>query len=256
MFKAIRIIVLLLILLIVAVNTWLSQSRSTDWNDSLWVKIYPINADGSDVVDKYIANLDADDFTSIEAFIEREAKRYGKVISQPVRMELGLPIREQPPEIDNGAGAIGIMLWSLKMRWWASNTAGEQDDISPDVRMFVRYHHPDRVLVLENSVGLQKGMFGIVNGYAGRRHRGANSVIIAHEFLHTLGATDKYDPASGQPNEPNGLGEPDKSPLYPQKFAEIMGGRVALAADDAVIPRGLKYALIGPITAREINLID
>ena len=256
MFKALRISVLLLILLIVAVNTWLSQARSTDWNNSLWVKVYPINADGSELVDDYIANLDTDDFASIEAFLEREASRYGKLLPRPVRMELGRPINEQPPEIEPGAGVAGVMLWSLKLRWWASNTAGAQDSIDPDVRIFVRYHRPDDIIVLENSVGLQKGMVGIVNAYASRRHRGANSFIIAHEFLHTLGATDKYDPANGQPIPPDGLAEPDRKPLYPQRKAEIMGGRIALAADDAVIPKSLKYALIGPLTASEINLVD
>jgi uroporphyrinogen-III synthase len=35
-----------------------------------------------------------------------------------------------------------------------------------------------------------------------------------------------------------------------------MGGRIALAENDAVIPKSLKFAVIGPKTAREINLID
>jgi len=256
MFKAVRITILLLILLIVVVNTWLSQARSTDWNNSLWVKLYPINADGSEAAQQYINTLDADDFAAIEAFVGREAARYGKSINQPVRMELGRQILQQPPEIGEDPGAIDIMLWSLKLRWWASDTAGAQDNITPDVRIFLRYHHPDHEVALENSVGLQKGMVGIVNAFASRRHRGANNVIIAHEFLHTLGATDKYDRANGQPIPPDGLAEPDRSPLYPQRYAEIMGGRIALAADDAVIPKGLKYTIIGPLTASEINLVN
>jgi hypothetical protein len=124
------------------------------------------------------------------------------------------------------------------------------------VRIFVRYHKTDLAIVLENSVGLQKGMVGIVNGYASRRYRGTNNVIIAHEFLHTLGATDKYSAVNGQPIGPDGLGEPDKRPLYPQRYAEIMGGRIALADDDAVIPKSLKYAVIGTLTASEINLSE
>ena len=99
-------------------------------------------------------------------------------------------------------------------------------------------------------------MYGIVNAYASRRYRGNNNVIIAHEFLHTLGATDKYDPASGQPLAPDGLAEPERSPLYPQRYAEIMGGRIAIADDDAVIPKNLKFAQIGPLTATEIQLLD
>ena len=109
MFKAIRIAVLLLILLIVGVNTWLSQARSTDWNNSLWVKVYPINADGSDAVQKYISDLETDDFASIETFLQREASRYGKPIGRPVRMELGRQVSRQPPEIDAEPGAIDIM---------------------------------------------------------------------------------------------------------------------------------------------------
>lgn len=110
--------------------------------------------------------------------------------------------------------------------------------------------------MLENSVGLQKGMIGIVNAYASRRQRGFNNVIIAHEFLHTLGATDKYDGLNGQPVFPDGIADPDRKPLYPQKIAEIMGGRIALSEFDAVIPSSLKYTTIGPLTASEINLTD
>jgi len=256
MFKAIRISILLLILFFVTVSTWLTQARSTDWGNSLWVKVYPINADGSEIVARYIDSLDADNFIAIESFITRETERYGVALPRPLRMEVGEPINEQPPAIGRDFGVVDVMIWSIKMRWWASSTAGEQDDIEPDVRIFVRYHRPDEALLLENSVGLQKGMVGIVNARAGRRQQGSNNVIIAHEFLHTLGATDKYDPSNGQPIPPDGLGEPDRKPLYPQRYAEIMGGRIALADDDAVVPKSLKYAMIGPLTASEIRLID
>jgi hypothetical protein len=256
MFKAVRISVLLFILFFVAFSTWLTQSRSTDWNNSLWVKIYPINADGSDASQQYIANLETGDFADIEAFIARETARYGKSLDRPLRMELGRPIGEQPPAIEPNAGILGIMRWSLKMRWWASSTAGDQDWIDPDVRIFVRYHGLDRALALESSVGLQKGMVGVVNAYASRRQQGRNNVVIAHEFLHTLGATDKYDLATGNPFVPEGLAEPGRKPIFPQRWAEIMGGRIALAADDAVIPQSLKYTVIGPMTASEIRLID
>lgn len=256
MFKAIRISILLFILVMVAMGTWLTKARSTDWNSSLWVKVYPINADGSEVVDRYIATLDIDDFADIEEFAKRETERYGKGIAQPLRMELGRPIREQPPPLGDSPNVAQVAWWSLKMRWWASQTAGDQDRITPDVRIFLRYHSPDDRFRLENSVGLQKGMVGIVNARASRRHAGGNNVIIAHEFLHTLGATDKYELGTGQPIAPDGLAEPDRIPLYPQRWAEIMGGRIALAPGDAVIPQNLRYVMVGPATAREINLLD
>lgn len=256
MFKAVRISILLFILFFVVVSQQLTQARSTDWNNSLWVKIYPINADGSAEATKYIDGLDVRNFEGIETFLARETERYSRALERPVRIELGEPVREQPPELSADPNMFSVITWSLKMRWWASSVTDAQDRIEPDVRIFVRYHRPDLAITLENSVGLQKGMVGIVNGYASRRHRGTNNVIIAHEFLHTLGATDKYSPADGHPIGPDGIAEPARSPLYPQRFAEIMGGRIALAEDDSVIPKSLKYAVIGTLTASEINLTD
>ena len=256
MLKAFRISILLLILFFVAVSTWLTQARSTDWNNSLWVKLYPINADGTSEVDEYIDALAVSDFAGIEAFVEREASRYRQGLERPVRIELGRRIDEQPPALPKTPSALSVMLWSLKMRWWSGSVAGDQDDITPDVRIFVRYHRPDHAVMLENSVGLQKGMVGIVNGFASRRQHGRNNVVIAHEFLHTLGATDKYSPQHGHPIAPHGLAEPDRDPLYPQRFAASMGGRVALAEDDSVIPGNLSLAVIGRLTASEIRLVD
>jgi hypothetical protein len=254
MFKAIRITVLLLVLFFVSVSTWLTQARSTDWSDSLWVKIYPINADGSSDVDRYVASLTARDFTSIEAFVAREIEKYGRTVERPVRMELGQPIGSQPPSLANSTSVPRIMLWSLRMRWWASRITRDQDDPAPHVRIFVRYYSPRDGVMLENSVGMQKGMVGVVNAFAHRRNTETNNVVIAHEFLHTLGATDKYEPASAQPIFPSGYAEPERKPLLPQRYAEIMGGRIAQSEGDAMMPKSLRYVVIGPETAKEIRL--
>ena len=254
MFKAVRIALLLLILLFVAVNTWLTRARSTDWNNSLWVKVYPINADGSDVTAQYIAGLGSPDFAEIEAFAAREAARWGRGLEQPVRMEIGAPVTGQPPLLDRNPHMLAIAWWSLRMRWWAGQVTDDQDRIEPDVSIFVRYHDAVGRPGLDDSVGVQKGMFGIVNAYTGRRYGATNNVIIAHELLHTLGATDKYVPGTGQPRVPDGLADAARLPLYPQASAEIMAGRIALAADDAVIPQSLQFAVIGAATAVEIGL--
>lgn len=256
MFKAFRIFVLLLILFFVAVSSWLTQARSTDWNNSLWVKVYPINADGSATSRDYIESLTVGDFDGIATFIDREITKYGHVLKRPVRMELGREVSEQPPQLGASPNVAEVMLWSVKMRWWASDVGTAQDSPDPDVRIFVRYHSFQDNIVLENSVGLQKGMVGVVNAYSGKRYAGMNNVIIAHEFLHTLGATDKYDPTNGMPAFPSGFAEPERSPLYPQRFAEIMGGRIAESDGIAMIPKNLNYVRIGPMTAQEIGLTD
>ena len=83
MFKAVRITILLFVLFMVATGTWLTKLRSTDWNNSLWVKIYPINGDGSDASSDYIAGLGVDTFAGIEEFLAREVRRYGHAIERP-----------------------------------------------------------------------------------------------------------------------------------------------------------------------------
>ncbi len=256
MFRKIRIAILLLILFFVGTDAWLTRAYSTDWNNSLHIGIYPINADGSASVGKYIDRLKSDDFTAVETFLEREALRYGKSIERPVRIELNAPIREQPPELAESPNVIDIMWWSLRMRLWAGQAAESVERYAPDVRIFVRYHNPRTEVVLENSVGVEKGMFGIVNAFASPRLAQQNNVIIAHEFLHTLGASDKYEMATGQPIGPDGIAEPDKTPLYPQTHAEIMGGRIPLSEYEAEIPKSLRYVVIGPLTASEIRLTD
>ena len=89
MVKAFRITILLLILAFVAISSWLTQARSTDWNNSLWVKIYPINADGSEESARYIESLEVEDFADIESFVARETQRYDRDLDQPLRVELG-----------------------------------------------------------------------------------------------------------------------------------------------------------------------
>lgn len=255
MFKAIRVAVLLVVLLVVSLGSWLTRARSTDWNDSLWVKIYPINADGSAASADYIETLDVAAFAAVEEFMAREAGKYGRGPEKPVRMELGEPVAEQPPGIVPAPGVARIMLWSLEMRWWANRIARGQDEVAPDVRIFVRYHEPRDERQLENSVGLQKGMVGVVNAFAGKRHAAVNNVIIAHEFLHTLGATDKYEVTSGLPRFPGGYAEPERVPAVPQQYAEIMGGRIPLTESDATVPESLRQVVIGDETAYEIRLV-
>jgi hypothetical protein len=254
MFKAIRIGILLFILFLVSVSTWLTQARSSDWNNSLWVKVYPINADSSDDTSRYIEGLRENDFSSIEEFIAREEQRYGRELDRPLRLQLGREVHEQPPLLGEQPGIPRIMWWSIRMRWWAGRVTSDQDNPAPDVRVFVRYHSPRTEFVLENSVGMQKGMVGIVNAFADRRQAGSNNVIIAHEFLHTLGATDKYEPGSGMPVFPDGYAQPAREPRFPQQLAEIMGGRIPIDELDAVIPKSLKYVVIGDKTASEIQL--
>ena len=119
--------------------------------------------------------------------------------------------------------------------------------------MFALYHPLDGGTAAPDSTGLQKGLVAVSHLYADGEASGSNSVVLAHELLHTLGATDKYDLRTGQPLAPDGLGEPDRAPTYPQDTGEIMAGRIATSASEAVIPDSLSSLTVGPVTAREIG---
>jgi hypothetical protein len=138
------------------------------------------------------------------------------------------------------------------MRYWAYRNA-DMSGPGPQVRMFLLYFDPALNKKLAHSTGLQKGLIGRVNTYASRDMAKQNNVVIAHEFLHTLGATDKYDPATNQPLFPDGYANPTLYPLLPQQFAEIMAGRTPLSRNEAETPSSLDDALIGSKTAQEIN---
>jgi len=77
--------------------------------------------------------------------------------------------------------------------------------------------------------------------------------VITHELLHTFGATDKYDPATGLPRYPDGFAEPELVPRYPQRLAEIMAGKMPLTSTEADLPENLGQERVGPLTAREIG---
>ena len=104
-----------------------------------------------------------------------------------------------------------------------------------------------------HSVGLQKGLVGVVHAFASDRMTATNNVVIAHEVLHTLGATDKYDPATLAPHYPAGYAEPDREPRHPQVFTEIMAGRRAVDAHNFEMPESLK-AVQRARNAEAVNL--
>jgi hypothetical protein len=250
MWRRIRIAVLLFILVIVAATTLSDRRRTTDWSFPLWVGVFPVNGDGAPVTAQYIAALELNQFAAIDGFFAVEAREYGVTLEQPVKMVLYPPVTELPPRLQPSAGLPGTIWWSLKLRYYTWQQAG---DTPADIRVFVLYHDPAKTSVVPHSLGLQAGLLGVVYAYADESLDEPNNVVIAHEVLHTLGATDKYDPDTDQPLFPQGYGEPDAEPLHPQALAEIMAGRIAISDDEAEMPAGLADVLVGPETAVEIR---
>ena len=250
--RTLRIALLLAVLLLVSVTTCEDRMRSVSWRQPLYVAIYPIAADSSPVTRAYLDALTAESFADIDRFFAREAARYGLSIADPVKTRLRPEIRDLPPARAPGASLLATAWWSLTLRYWAWRESGHVRD-PEDVRMFVLYRDPALSPVMPHSLGLAKGLIGVVYAFAAPRMHGGNELVIAHELLHTLGATDKYSPINDAPRFPDGYGDPRQAPLYPQRTAELMAGRRMLSATRWEQPDGLDEVVIGPATALEIR---
>lgn len=243
---------LLLALVAVASQAWLERAGARDWTEPLWVGIFPIGADDDPVTEAYLGTLQRTSFDDIERFFASEGREYAVGLDRPVHIELYPRITQRPPALPAQAGWLRTASWSLAMRWYAWRASASAAGAPANIRLFVEYHAPGRLAVLPHSLGLSKGLMGVVHAYADRGHEGGNNIVIAHELLHTLGATDKYDLATLLPLYPEGFAEPAREPRYPQPRAEIMAGRRAISAREAEMPASLTETLIGPVTAREI----
>ena len=251
LFKIVRIFILSMILFGVALGSWLTSKRNTSWEQPLWIAIYPINADNSNVTQQYINQLELQDFQSIEDFISEEAAEFNLTLKHPFTIKLAPQVESLPPKPPTSSAMWEVMLWSLKLRYWAYQ-ANTYQGPAPHIRMFIKYFEVKDRQPLAHSLGLPQGMLGIVNAFAHNKMSPANAVIITHEILHTLGATDKYDLSTGLPIHPVGYVEINRDPLFPQEFAEIMAGKIPLSENKAAVPMGLHQVVIGQQTAREI----
>ena len=251
-FRNLRILALLIVLLLVALAAWRDRVHSTTWRVPLYVAIYPIAADDSAKTAGYVGSLAAARFNAIDRFFAGEARRYGIELETPVKTRLQPPLQELPPQRAADAGVLTTVVWSLRLRFWAWRATRNATDPA-DIRMFVLYHDPDLSPRVPHSLGLQKGLIGVVYAFAAVHMDGGNNMVIAHEMMHTLGATDKYDPTTDAPRYPEGYGEPAQNPLYPQRTAELMGGRRMLAPGNWEQPESLDEVVIGPSSALEIH---
>jgi hypothetical protein len=250
--KRLRIAVLLYVLLFVAAAQFFTARNSTDWDAPLWVDIYAVAGDDDPATRRFIDGLSANEFADAEAFFAREAKRYGVALEQPFKLRMVGEYADDLPQLDAGAGRLGVLLWSLRMRWVATRLSWQAEP-SGDIVVFAVFHEPTVGIALDRSTALHKGLIAVANLFADGEARATNQIVLAHELLHTLRATDKYSSTSNTPSYPDGYAAPDARPLLPQTKAELMAGRIALDEQRAEMPTDLKQVVIGPATAHEIG---
>lgn len=253
MWKRLRIFILLVILATV-VQQSMQEDAALDWQDNFYVALYPVNADSSAEVSAYIKTLTPDNFEPVAEYFAAQAQHYQLGLRRPVELKLGAEVNRIPPPPPADGGALKVILWSLQFRYFAWVNSPKLS-IKPDIRLYLLYHDPKKFKSLSHSTALNKGRIGRVNLYADHRDDNTNLVVLAHELLHTVKASDKYDVSTNLPLYPDGYAIPDLQPRYPQPLAELMGGRVPISESEAKIPVSLQRTMIGIKTAREIGWI-
>ncbi len=255
MWKWFRIVLLSFILLKVIQQSY-AESIALHWQKKLYVAVYPINGattpESRKEVNAHIRSLADEDFEKMSLYFAKQAEDYQLSVNRPFEFMLGDEIDfapPAPPEVDN---PVAVMFWSLGLRAYAWSMTPETA-VKPDIKLYLVYHDPNAKPSLGISTALEKGRLGRINLYADRSYHQKNLVVIAHELLHTLKATDKYDLETNQPIFPQGYAEPHKHPLLPQKITELMGGRTPVTHEHAVMPDSLEQTIIGQQTAEEIG---
>lgn len=250
--KMLRVAILLIILFVVALNTW--RDKNQDWSQPIFVALYPINADQSAASAQYIQQLQENDLIEISNYLQKQSLVYRP--NQPVYFyfKIGQEVHELPPQVPENGSVLDVMLWSLKFRYYAWQ---QKQDLGfyPSVSLFLNFYDAKSHKVLKHSTALENGRIGIVNLFANAKQSDQNKIVVAHELLHAFGASDKYDLATGQPIFPIGYAEPERSPLYPQTKAEIMAVAVPLDSAKSKMANHLNQTLVSELTAQEIGWI-
>ena len=253
-FATIRILLLLTCLVVVGYTSAHQRVYSRNWNQTLQAVVYPINGDGHLATESYIKSLDSDDFSIINRWGEREAERHDLPLPTPFNVTLGEQVNKLPPAYPDKPNWVKVLAWGLRFRLWAWRHTPDDGGLTR-VRMFVVYQTGDDHQPLQHSLGMQKGLMGLVFAYSENSQTAQNNIVIAHELLHTVGAADKYN-SYGGPLMTVGYANPTRTPLYPQRNAEIMAGRIPTSTYSSYMAESLRSVIVNSYTASEINWID
>jgi hypothetical protein len=217
------------------------------------VLVVPVDSGGDRGVSEWTSGLDRAAFEAVAAFFGREAARHGVSVKPPVLLRVAKPIPDLPPAPPDPPSTLDVVTWSLRLRYWSWSIGRTHRLPSATVRIYVVYEPAAAEAEIERSLGLQRVNIGVVHATAGSAEHGWVQLTIAHELLHTVGATDKY--RLGQlPPFPDGFADPRQEPLFPQRRAEIMAGQIPLDESGTFTPaHSLADCVVGAATAAEIG---
>lgn len=260
-FFLIRVTILLFVLLVVvlyAIRDVRSRRARKDWDRTLDIAIVLVHVNGDPRVDEAATRALGERITVLEDRLRAEAERYHPGAPRPFRIRMHGPVdvASAPPTLESD-GPIALAKQAVLLGRWVRDVDPTVGVVPEhwDTRIYVTAHRPateTRSFVEGQSE--QDGRIGVVDVELDTGMVDVTLFVVAHELMHTLGATDKYDGA-GRSRVPDGLAEPERSPLYPQRFAEIMARNRPISATSETIPESLDELAVGTVTAKEIGWV-
>ncbi|MEO8184684.1 MAG: hypothetical protein ABI895_38235 [Deltaproteobacteria bacterium] len=251
-----RVSVLSLVLLGVlgyAMRDHARRSARRDWQRPLQIALVLL-LEGE--VDPGALGLFQERVGSLEEALEREFGRYGGTF-RPIRFRQFGPAPEPgpPPTLAAEPSLWQSLTLSLSLGAFAraSDRAAGVDNGAFDGKIYVRLstpRSPRRSLV--EGLGEDGGRIAVTRLELRDDSADFGLFVVAHELFHLLGANDRYGP-DGFADIPDGLGEPEREPRYPQRSVEVMARGRVLEPGREQPPSQLDELRVGTRTASEIG---
>ena len=250
----IRVSVLLAVLALVSLYAWRDVTRRkqrNEWTRALEVALVIVR-DGP-VSDHAVAALRAET-PELESALGREfarrrsspARPFSFVVFGPVDRKAALP--EAP-----GDGLVAAATYAWQLHRFTSDVDARANVPTRgfDSRVYVVVRPPSQRGFVE-GVSEHGGRVGVAQAELDETTVALTLFVTAHELFHTLGANDRYD-ADGRTLLPSGLAEPERNPMFPQRYTEIMARNRPISADREVPPESLDELSVGDVTAAEVG---
>jgi hypothetical protein len=225
------------------------------WRETLQVAVILLGPGG---VGREKLTMVKERLPKLDAMMAREFTRYHPGQSfAPVHFELvGAVGVEKPPPMPPDSGTYvdrALHAWRLSRYLADVNKRGQLKLGGYADRIYVMVEPARNTQArFVEGVGAKDGDVGLVSTQLDESTLDLTLLAVGHEFLHCVGATDKYD-ANGHTDMSVDLPEPDRVPIYPQRFAEIMVGEITTGPGDGRLPDTLDQVAVGPLTAHEVG---
>jgi hypothetical protein len=250
----IRVSVLHSLLVVVSLYAWrdvAQRNARNEWKRTLDIALIVVR-DGA--VSDAAINALRSKTGELEVALARQSARYRREPARPFAFvwygpaELREPLPKPPDD-----GLLAAAKYALGLRSFTGDIDGQAKVPSRgfDARVYVVVRPPSQSGFVE-GMSEHGGRIGVALAELDETTVALTLFVAAHELFHTLGATDRYD-AEGRTLFPDGLAEPDKSPQFPQRYAELMARNRPIDAEREVPPASLDELWVGKKTAAEIG---